>query len=157
MKKAIILSFIILLLACNTSTKEPNLPFPEGQWIDLTHDFDENTIFWPTAESFELDTVFAGMTEGGYYYSAFQFCLAEHGGTHLDAPVHFAKGKWSVDEIPLESGIGKAVVVDVSKKATENPDYLISVSDVEAWEKNFGTIPEGSHSIVSNRLWKILA
>jgi kynurenine formamidase len=82
------------------------------------------------------------MTEGGYYYSAFQFCLAEHGGTHLDAPVHFSKGSWSVDEIPLERSIGEAVVVDVSAGAKDNPDYQISVQDIEGWEAEHGTIPD---------------
>ena len=142
MKNIYDIQFFIFLVACNTPTPESRNPFPKGQWIDLTHNFDENTIFWPTAESFKLDTVFAGKTEGGFYYSAFQFCLAEHGGTHLDAPVHFSEGKWSVEEIPLERGIGEAIVVDISENAAGNPDYLISVSDVENWEKEHGTIPE---------------
>ena len=87
---------------------------------------------------------FAGITEGGYYYSAFQFCLAEHGGTHLDAPVHFSEGKWSVEQIPVDRGIGEAVVVDVSEKALKDPDYQISVSDITQWEQVNGKIPEGA-------------
>jgi len=113
-------------------------------WIDLTYDYDENTVFWPTAESFKMETVFEGVTEGGYYYSAYQFCLAEHGGTHMDAPVHFAEGKWSIDEVPLERTIGPAVVVDVSQRALQNPDYLISIEDVQKWERTHGKIPDGA-------------
>ncbi|MEZ4829707.1 MAG: cyclase family protein [Bacteroidia bacterium] len=142
MKNAFILPVIIFWVACTPVKNENNSTFPQGKWIDLTHDFDENTIFWPTAESFKLDTVFAGKTEGGYYYSAFQFCLAEHGGTHLDAPVHFAEGKWAVNEIPVEKGIGEAVVIDVSEGAKNNPDYQISVEDVARWEAENGAIPE---------------
>ncbi|MEZ4777593.1 MAG: cyclase family protein [Bacteroidia bacterium] len=142
MKNTFILPVIVLGIACTPVKNEPSTPFPQGKWIDLTHDFDENTVFWPTAESFKLDTVFAGMTEGGYYYSAFQFCLAEHGGTHLDAPVHFAEGHWAVNEIPLERGIGEAIVVDVSEGASGNPDYLISIADIEKWEKENGPMPE---------------
>ena len=113
-------------------------------WIDLTYDYDENTVFWPTAESFKMETVFEGVTEGGYYYSAYQFCLAEHGGTHMNAPVHFAEGKWSIDEVPLERTIGPAVVVDVSQRALQNPDYLISIEDVQKWERTHGKIPDGA-------------
>jgi len=145
MKKLDLLIYclVISLFACQLPEEKEKqvFPFSSGQWIDLTHSFDENTIFWPTAESFHLDTVFAGKAEGGYYYTAFQFCLAEHGGTHLDAPIHFSEGKWSVDQIPLERGIGEAVVIDVSKKALEDPDYQISVTDVEQWEKEHGLIP----------------
>lgn len=133
---------LLLLFACSQPTKQQAPSFPEGKWLDLTHNFDEQTIFWPTAESFRLDTVFAGMAEGGYYYTAFQFCLAEHGGTHLDAPIHFAEGKWAVEEIPVERGIGEAFVVDVSEGALADPDYLISVADVEKWEEAHGKLPD---------------
>ena len=144
MQKTALISLIIVLIACQPPANQnpPQDTFPQGQWIDLTHSFDENTIFWPTAESFQLDTVFAGMTEDEYYYSAFQFCLAEHGGTHLDAPVHFSEGKWAVEEIPLESGIGEAIVIDVTAGATGNADYQISVADVEKWEVENGRMPD---------------
>ncbi len=55
--------------------------------IDLTHSFDAETIYWPTAEGFELTVDARGPTEGGYYYEANSFSAAEHGGTHLDAPI----------------------------------------------------------------------
>lgn len=142
MKKLAALSLLLSLLSCTSAPKEKTSAFLQGTWIDLSYAYDQNTIFWPTSESFTLDTVFAGMAEGGYYYTAFQFCLAEHGGTHLDAPIHFAEGKWASDEIPIDRGIGEAIVVDVSRNALENPDYLISVSDVEAWEAEHGRIPD---------------
>ena len=63
-----------------------------GRWIDLTHPFNEESVYWPTAEIFELEEVFHGQTEGGWYYTAYNFSAAEHGGTHLDAPIHFAEG-----------------------------------------------------------------
>ncbi len=145
-----LLFLLPLLVACDT--QEPATgdtsavaTFPEtGKWIDLTHNFDENTIFWPTAEKFMLETVFEGATEKGYYYSAYQFCAAEHGGTHLDAPIHFSEGKQAVEEIPLDNLIGSAVVIDVSEKALPNPDYQFSVADIEAWEAENGQIPDGS-------------
>lgn len=117
---------------------------PQGKWVDLTHDFSSETVYWPTAESFRLDTVFAGVTAKGFYYSAFQFCAAEHGGTHIDAPVHFAAGHRSVDQIPVEQLIGPAAVVDVSAPAAENRDYQISVEDLQGWENRHGRLPEGA-------------
>lgn len=131
-------------IGCAQENGPHNNQMPEGKWIDLTYSFDENTVFWPTAESFHLDTVFEGVNDSGFYYSAFQFCLAEHGGTHLDAPMHFSEGKWAVDEIPVEQGIGAAVVIDVAENAEGNADYLISVDDVEAWEAQHGQIPDGA-------------
>ena len=115
-----------------------------GRLLDLTYSFDENTVFWPTAPGFELTTEFEGRTPGGYYYSAYSFSTAEHGGTHLDAPIHFAEGKLSTDELPLEQLIGPAILVDVESAAAANRDYLISVSDFEAWETVHGRIPDGS-------------
>ncbi len=133
----------LLIIGCTDAPKTTyEDKFPTGKWIDLSYAYDEETIFWPTAESFHLDTVFAGTTEGGYYYSAFQFCLAEHGGTHLDSPVHFSEGKWSVDEIPLDKLMGQAFVIDVSENALQDRDYLISVEDIQNWESAYGQIPD---------------
>lgn len=116
----------------------------DGHWIDLTHELSPDAVFWPTAEPFKMTTDFEGFTEAGYYYSAYSFATAEHGGTHIDAPVHFAEGKHHVNEIPLDQLIGAAVMVDVSTQVAENRDHLISVSDIEAWEVVHGKIPRGS-------------
>src|SRR5437870_6248321 len=79
-----------------------------GEWIDLSHDFSSETVYWPTADTFNLETVANGVTDKGFYYSANKFCAAEHGGTHVDAPTHFAKDHQSVDQIPLDHLIGQA-------------------------------------------------
>ena len=90
----------------------------DDQWIDLTHDLSADAVFWPTAEPFKMTTDFEGVTAKGYYYSAYSFATAEHGGTHIDAPIHFAEGKHHVNEIPLDQLIGAAVVVDVSAQVS---------------------------------------
>jgi kynurenine formamidase len=113
-------------------------------WVDLSHSFDEHTIYWPTAEPFKLKMVSEGMTPGGYYYSAANFSAAEHGGTHLDAPVHFAKGKHTADQIPISQLIGPAVVVDVTAKVASNRDYLITASDLQEFETKHGRIADGT-------------
>jgi kynurenine formamidase len=118
--------------------------FPSGQIIDLSHAYDADTIYWPTAETFHLEKDFEGMTDKGYYYAANKFSTAEHGGTHIDAPVHFARGHNTVDQIPLEQLMGQALVVDVSKQCAANPDYQVSVADFQRWEKTNGAIPKES-------------
>ncbi len=142
---SIVTLFCCLLYGCSArpDSTTRNL-LSSGHWVDLSHDFAADTIYWPTAEPFKLETVSAGMAEGGYYYSAYQFCAAEHGGTHIDAPVHFAEGRQSVDQLPVDRLIGPAIKVDVSAKAKADRDYLISVPDFEAWETQNGRIPDDS-------------
>lgn len=123
------------------------IPVPghaDQSWVDLTHALSSESVFWPTARPFELTTDAKGYTDAGYYYSAYSFSAAEHGGTHIDAPVHFAEGRMSVDEIPLDRLIGPAVVVDVSSRALANRDYLVSVADFGDWERAHGPIPGDS-------------
>jgi len=117
---------------------------PSGHVVDLTHAFDANTVYWPTAETFKLETDFEGMTDKGYYYSAYRYSAAEHGGTHLDSPVHFAKGRHTVDQIPLQQLMGAAVIVDVTSQAAANPDYQVSVADFQNWERRNGRIRAGT-------------
>jgi kynurenine formamidase len=127
-------------VACTTAAPAP-APSPlRGTAVDLSHDYSDQTVFWPTAEGFRLEKVADGMTPQGYYYAANTFATAEHGGTHLDAPVHFAQGRWSVDQIPLEQLIGEAAVVDMSEKCAAQPDYQVTVADLEAWERAQGSL-----------------
>ncbi|MCZ6865425.1 MAG: cyclase family protein [Candidatus Dadabacteria bacterium] len=141
-----VLVFVGLVLG-NTDlaySESENLTLAQGKWIDLTHDFSSDTVYWPTAEGFELETVFEGETEKGYFFYANNYKAAEHGGTHIDAPIHFSEGKQTVDEIPLEKLIGPAVVIDVTQNVLSDPDYQIGVKDFTDWEAKNGPIPEGS-------------
>ncbi len=113
--------------------------------IDLTYAFDDQTIYWPTSPSdFELTNLAHGPTPGGYFYSANSFCTPEHGGTHLDAPIHFGEGKWTADEIPVERFMGAGVVIDVRPQAAKDPDYRLTPEDVRAWEAANGDVPAGA-------------
>lgn len=133
---------VIFISACQSNTTDlsveamPNDLFAGKEIVDLSHDYSDETVYWVTSEEFEMDTVFAGTTDKGYYYSAYNFSTAEHGGTHIDAPVHFAENARSVDQIPLENLVGPAIKVDVSSLALNNPDYQISISDLQTWEAN---------------------
>jgi kynurenine formamidase len=117
----------------------------QGKWIDLSHDFSAQTLYWPNNPTgFKLETVAEGVTALGYYYSSYAFSAPEHGGTHLDAPVHFAAHGLSADKVPLEKLTGEAVVIDVSAKALKDRDYLISINDITDWEAKNGTIKENT-------------
>ena len=146
--RSLLIAGCILLSGCSPESSEPPksavLRFPDGRLIDLTHSFSSETIYWPTAKPFVFEKVNDGVTPGGYYYAANNFAAAEHGGTHLDSPIHFAAGKNTADQIPLEQLVGPAVVIDVVASAAANADYQIQVSDIEAWEGKNGRIPDNS-------------
>ncbi len=114
-----------------------------AKWIDLSHVYDENTIFWPTGRPYEHIETAHGETDKGYFYSAYDIVVSEHTGTHLDSPVHFSETGHSVDQLAIEDLIGPAAVVDVSAKIGENADYLISPADVTAFEAEHGPIETG--------------
>jgi kynurenine formamidase len=138
---AVVLVFALAAVA--PSCAAPQNPAPgalDGTVVDLSHEYSDQAIFWPTAEGFRLDKVADGVTPQGYYYAANNFAGAEHGGTHLDAPVHFAQGRWSVEQIPLDQLMGEAAVVDVSEASASQPDYQVSVADLTAWEKTHGSL-----------------
>jgi kynurenine formamidase len=140
----------MLLSACT----EPPLEMALGQQValldsgrfrvvDLTHPFDEQTVYWPTApHAFELETLAFGETDDGYFYSAMRFCTPEHGGTHLDAPIHFHRDGSAADEVPLERLIGAAVVIDVREEAAAARDYRLTPERIAAFEAEHGRIPE---------------
>ena len=146
MKRLHAVAFVFGLAAAScTASPPPALPsLPgnpvSGTVVDLSHEYSDSAIFWPTAQSFRLEKVADGVTPQGFYYAANNFASAEHGGTHVDAPVHFAHGKWSVEQIPVQQLIGDAAVIDVSAAAATQPDYQVMVADLEAWEKAHGSL-----------------
>ena len=147
LRRAAIVSLILVSAAgCQ---KEQALPegqvlFDEGRLVDLTYTFDSTTVYWPNAGGFHLESMFHGTTPAGFFYAANRFGAPEHGGTHLDAPIHFADGQWTVDDVPLEQLVGPAVVVDVSDSVTRDPDYRCTKADLTAWETRNGPIPAGA-------------
>ena len=139
-----LLTLLLFILITVPVMAQRTAALPAGRVIDLSYPFDQNTVYWPTAESFKLDTDFEGITDKGYFYSAYRYSAAEHGGTHLDAPVHFAKGHNTVDQIPLEQLMGNGIVIDVTNQCAANRDYLVSVVDFQNWERRNGRIAPGT-------------
>jgi kynurenine formamidase len=139
----------ILLILCSTlaACAHGGGPISLGahRTVDLTHAFNERTLYWPTATSgFTLDRQSFGTTPGGWFYASNAFCAPEHGGTHLDAPIHFFEGRQTADQVPLDRLVAPAVVIDVRDRAAQDPDYRLTVADVEDWERRHGRIAPGT-------------
>jgi kynurenine formamidase len=114
-----------------------------SDWIDLSYSFDEKTIYWPSGPGFKIEKT-AGFTKDGYYYAANTFCAPEHGGTHIDAPIHFSKPGKTVDELSSDDLMVQAVLIDLEHKVKDDADYEISQDDISDWEKANGSIKTGS-------------
>lgn len=134
---------ITLVLLIALSCRQESIDLSKGAWFDLTHEFGADTIYWVNAEPFKREGSGA-MTDKGFFYAAGNYSAAEHGGTHIDAPIHFAEGKKSVDQIELSQLNAPGVKIDVSAKTNADRDYLITVEDIKAWEAANGAIPEWS-------------
>ena len=120
------------------------LAWEQSRLIDLTHSFEADTIVWPTEQDFRLVTQQAGETMGGYYYASNRLEMAEHGGTHIDAPTHFSKGGQTLDQVPIERLVGAGIRIDVSAHCARDRDYLVTVQDFEQWEAAHGRISNRS-------------
>ncbi len=130
--------------------------FDESKLIDLTYSFDEQTIYWPTAKPFQHERDSWGRSNAGDWYASASYAASEHGGTHLDSPIHFSEGKSTADEIPLSRLVAPAAVIDISQACATNPDYLLSVADIKSWERRHGRIRDGSVVLVRSgwgRFW----
>src|SRR5262245_37236681 len=134
----------VLALGCLGRLTAADSQFTGGRWIDLSHDFSTNTLYWPTAQRFTLEVEFHSHTDKGYFYAANRYSASEHGGTHIDAPIHFAEGGRTLDQLSIEQLTGAAVVMDVSAKAQKDADYQITVADLKAWETSHTQIPKGA-------------
>ena len=128
-----ILSFVV---GCSTD-RAPAI-------VDLTYDFDEQTIYWPTNKPFQWERTAWGPTPQGYWYASANFAASEHGGTHIDAPVHFAEGGQTVGDIPIDRLVGPGIVLDVRMLCRDQPDYEVQVADITSWEARHGQIPGGT-------------
>lgn len=136
---------LLFTVACASTGTRPHVDLANAEVVDLTYTFDEKTLYWPNSPSaFELKQLSYGPTPGGYFYSSYAYSAPEHGGTHLDAPIHFSQHGRTADEIPVRQLIAPAAVIDVSTKAAANADYRLTAEDVRAWEAQHGTIAAGT-------------
>ena len=125
--------------------------------VDLSYPISSMPIlsYWPTGKPFKLERVARTwtVTEQGYWYASNNYGPTnEHGGAHVDAPVHFNTHGRTIEEIPLKEWIGPVIIIDVSQKSLKNSDYLVNTDDIKEWEKEYGEIPKGAW-IVMNSGW----
>jgi kynurenine formamidase len=149
--KTLLLAATALAAACATTAVPPApIDLSHVDVVDLTYAFDEHTLYWPNSPSaFELKRLAYGPTPGGYFYSANAYSAPEHGGTHIDAPIHFAEHGRTLDAIPPRQLMAPAVVIDISAKSAADADYRLTADDVRAWERAHGRIDEGTIVLLS--------
>ena len=141
MHKRIVFPFVLTLVSLPVFA----LDISDYDLVDLSHPYNGETLYWPTSPSrFEKTVISFGESESGEFYSAFSICTPEHGGTHLDAPLHFARDGLPTEKVPLDKLIAPAVVIDVSDEAAEDQNYLLSIDDVRSFERQHGHIDPGT-------------
>ena len=153
------LAVVCLLAGTGCTTEKSRLDHlfrEQPRLIDLTHSFEADTIVWPTEQNFRLVLQQAGETAGGYYYASNRLEMAEHGGTHIDAPIHFSRDGQTLDQIPIEQLVGTGVRIDVAVQCASDREYLVSIQDFERWEGANGKIPYRSIVLIDTgfaRYW----
>ncbi len=111
------------------------------QVIHLSHIIDPKIPRWPNDPPVEFEAV-ADLEKDGYYLR--RLSLGEHSATHINAPNSFHATGASIDQYSAESLVLPAVVIDICNQAAHHPDYALTVSDVLAWEQQYGRIASGS-------------
>jgi kynurenine formamidase len=121
--------------------------------VDLTQTLSEDTPTLVLPPEFEQCAPFSRQEisrydERGVAWFWNNFTVSEHTGTHFDAPIHWVSGKDlpdnTVDAVPARDLVAPAVVIDCSQEAADNPDFLLEVSHIRAWEAEHGEIPRGA-------------
>lgn len=111
--------------------------------LDLTHVLHERFPSFNPDEFPRLSRKpFVTIEKNGFYGNIVSYW--EHTGTHMDAPQHFAPGKWFVHQIPVSRLIGPAVVLHIHERAASDSDAQATPNDVKAWEDKYGRLPEGA-------------
>ena len=149
-KVAGLIAFVSLLASCQSSSalQINKGSIDESKVIDMTYSFDDKTIYWPTAKPFTWEKEAWGQSAGGYWYTAARYSASEHGGTHLDAPLHFGEGKQALDEIPITKLISPAVVINIAEACAKDANYRLTVEDITKWESQHGRLPDDSIVLV---------
>ena len=114
--------------------------------VDLGHPLSATDPSWEGTPAFQRTPVATFEKDG---YAAARITVDEHFGTHLDAPAHFAKGGWTVDQIPVDRFYRPGVCLDVSAQASSNADYRVTVDDIKRFEASEGAIPSGAVALIA--------
>lgn len=113
--------------------------------IDLTQPLGPGTVLWPGSRPFTTETIVDHDTHGAY---ARDLRLPEHAGTHVDAPVHFARDGATTEELTLATLVRPAVRLDVRDLVGDNRSFALAEADIAEIERRDGEIPAGSAVLV---------
>ena len=119
----------------------PALAAAHGSVVDLTHTLTPDFPTFDGVPGIAMEKTVA-FDESGY--QLFQLDIAEHSGTHIDAPLHFTADGTSVDELDPATLICPLCIVDISAKAAEEANAMVDLEDLEAWISANGEIPAGA-------------
>jgi len=116
-------------------------------YVDLTHTFEPGIPHWKGAPDETVETLYSyepgnGTLGSGFYMQ--EYSHVGQWGTHVDPPAHFIQGLRTLDQISVKEMILPLVVIDIHQKVNDDPDYVVSMDDIRAWEKTYGQIPQGS-------------
>ena len=143
-KLTVSLMLLLVFSACtsrkvSTGTKLAE-PVKASRILDLSHPMSEEMPYWPGGVPFKMDR----LVDYDHGYRLHKYSMGENVGTHVDAPAHFIKDKRSIADIPLSSLVVPIARIDVSSKVIKNQDYQLSIEDLNAWEKEYGSIPKNA-------------
>ncbi|MDU2016234.1 MAG: cyclase family protein, partial [Staphylococcus epidermidis] len=113
----------------------------EAQWVDLTHTFDPNIPRFSEFEKGEVSTLF-NVKDHGFYVQ--RWSIVTQYGTHIDAPIHFVENRRYLEELDLKELVLPLIVLDYSKEAAQNSDFIVSRKHLEDWEQQHGRIEAGT-------------
>ncbi len=143
-------------LGCASDHPRTHMSWEQSRIVDLTHSFGSDTVVWPTEQDFKLIVQHAEDTPGGYYYASNRMEMPEHGGTHIDAPIHFSRGKQTLDQIPIDRMVGAGIRIDVTEQCARDRDYRVTIADFERWEAEHGRVQSGAIVLLNTgyaRFW----
>jgi len=103
-------------------------------YLDLSQLIHKDMLVWTNNPKPEL-SVFKTFEKDGVLSD--KLCVAIHTGTHVDVPIHFVPGTASVEQVPIETFIGDALVLDVP---VSSPDYQLNKEDFTRAMKKFGNV-----------------
>lgn len=116
------------------------------RWVDLTHTLSCDTPHWFGFKPFESTKLFdylPGTPEDMLApMRCFQYSVASQYGTHVDAPRHFHVEGRSLGEIEPIEFMHPLCVIDKHEECAANPDFILTIDDLKAWEDEHGRIPE---------------
>ena len=112
-----------------------------AKFVDLTHAFAPGIPHWKGFKDEQIETLYTYDKAG---FLAQEFSHPGQWGTHIDPPAHFHAGLRTVDQIRPDEMLLRLVVLDIHARAAADPDSVVTMDDVRAWEKRHGPVPAGA-------------